>query len=242
MKKEEYNNIATLADTHWWYQGMKNITITILKKYLSLENKIRILDVGCGTGFMFPYLSIFGGVSGIDISDEAIKQCHKRKYFMARQGTAENIPYANETFELITSLDVLYHKDIRDDLKVLKEFNRILKPGGYLMIRVPADHGPLSIHDQVVYTRQRYRKKELEEKIKTSGFKIVKLSHANFFLYPLAYLKRKFESRKDIPVSDIKKTNVTLNYILKNILFFEGKLLKILDLPWGLSLICLARK
>lgn len=242
MNKDEFINIYALSSSHWWYQGMKNISLTLLKKYLSTKNKIKVLDAGCGTGYMLPYLSIFGDVQGIDNSDEAIRICHEQKFYMAQKASIEEMPFNNDSFDLLTSFDVIYHKEVKDDLKALSEFNRVLKPKGYLMIRVPADSVPLSSHDKVVHTRQRYSKKELKEKINQSGFKIIKLSYANFFLYPFAYLKRALEDDNDNINSDIKKTSRIINTTLKNILSFEGKLLKTINLPWGLSLICIAQK
>lgn len=242
MNNDEYINIYNLSSKHWWYQGMKNISMTLLKKYVSPKKKIKVLDAGCGTGFMLPHLGIFGDVQGIDISDEALRICHEQKYFMAQKASIDNIPFKDQEFDLAVSLDVLYHLDVKDDLKALKELYRILKNNGYLMIRVPADTVPSSNHDKIVSTRNRYTKKELKNKILEAGFKIKKLTYANFFLFPFAYIKRLFEEEDNTPVSDIKKTNPLINSLLYKILSHEAKLLKVINLPWGLSIICIAQK
>ena len=242
MNKEEYQNIANLQETHWWYQGMKDISISIIKKYLPRHKKLRILDVGCGAGVTFPCFSIFGEVKGLDISDEAIKFCHEKKYYMVKKGSAEKIPFPDELFDLVTCFDVLYHKDVKNDVNALREFYRVLRSDGYLLIREPVDYGFLSRHDETVQARQRYQKKELKEKIQSNGFNIIKTSYVNCLLYPFIYIKRKFESKNINNASDIKRTNPLLNYILKKILSFEGILLKKFNLPWGISIICLAQK
>jgi len=241
MNNDEYINIYNLSSKHWWYQGMKVITMTLLKKYLSTKKKIEVLDAGCGTGFMLPHLGIFGDVQGIDLSDEALRICHEQKFYMAQKASIDDIPFKDNYFDLLVSLDVLYHKDIKDDLIALKEFYRVLKNNGYLMIRVPADTVPFSNHDKIVVTRIRYTKKELKNKIQETGFKIKKLTYANCFLYPLAYIKRLFEDDNNTK-SDIQKTNRLINTMLYRILSHEAKLLKYINLPWGTSLICIAQK
>jgi len=243
MKKEEYKNIFILENNHWWYQGMQKISRGLLAPIVKNKNNLAILDAGCGTGGMMVSLSQFGQVWGIDISPEALAFCRRRKLKNVKLASVEKIPFENETFDLITSFDVLYHQWVKDDTQALNEFFRVLKPGGYVLLRVSAYNWLRGKHDKIVATRHRYSKKELCQKTKKSGFIISRATYANTILFPAAFFMRlleNFSSREEN--SDIKPTTKMVNQVLKNILFLEAFLIRRLNLPFGLSLFVLAQK
>lgn len=243
MRKEEYQRIFELEEKHWWYLGMRKISQSLLPRIIQGQTDLKILDAGCGAGGMMVYLKNFGQVWGIDISPEALKFCRKRGLKEIKLASIEKIPFENESFDLVTSFDVLYHKWVKNDFLALKEFYRVLKPGGYLLLRVPAYNWLRGKHDKVVYTRHRYNRKELVTETRSAGFKILRATYANTFLFPFAVAKRFLE--KILPeekVSDVKPLPKIANHFLYGILSFEAKIISKTNLPFGLSVFILAQK
>lgn len=243
MKKEEYQRLFELEEKHWWYLGMKEISLHLLSKTLAHQKNLRILDAGCGTGGMMRALDKFGQVSGIDISHEAINLCRARNLKRVNLASVEKIPFQEESFDLVTSFDVLYHQWVTNDLIALGEYYRVLKTGGYLLVRVPSYNWLRGKHDEIVATRHRYTKGELVQKVKEAGFEIKRATYTNMILLPPAVLKRVLE--KFLPRgenSDLVLPSSPVNEVLKKILYLEAFLVSKLDLPFGLSLFVLAKK
>ena len=239
MEIKEYGTIFSLEQEHWWYKGMREISFSLLKKK-TIGKNLRILDTGCGTGFNILELKKYGKVYGIDFSREALRFCKIRNLRNIHLGTIENLKFKNNYFDIITSFDVIYHLGVKNDLKALKEFHRVLKKGGYLVLRVPAFNFLYSGHDKVVHTKRRYTKKELSGKMESAGFKIERMSYLNFFLSPFVLIARLLNRDKE--QLEITKTNPHLNKILFLVLALESKLLNFIDFPFGVSIIALARK
>jgi len=243
MKKEEYQRIFELEEKHWWYLGMKKIATSLLSPQIKNKNNLEILDAGCGTGGMILCLQQFGKVQGIDLSKEALNYCRKRGLKNIFQASVEKIPFPDKTFDLITSFDVLYHQWVKDDLVAIREIYRVLKPGGYFLVRVPAYDWLRGKHDKVVYTRHRYTREELVTETRSAGFKILRATYANTFLFPFAVAKRFLE--KILPeekTSDVKLLPNFLNSLFTKILYLEAAAVSKFDLPFGLSLFVLTQK
>lgn len=249
MKKSEYQNIFNLEEKHWWYSGMKKISFLLLSPVFERGN-LKILDAGCGTGGMMMSLGKWcrthrmsiGQVYGIDLSQEAIKFCQKRNLEVI-QASIEKIPFKDNSFDLITCFDVLYHQWVKNDQLAIREFFRTLKSGGFLFLRVPAYQFLTGKHDEVVATRHRYSKAELLEKLEGEGFKIKRTTFANMFLFPVALIKRFLEKRMvKEATSEIKEELKIVNQSLKGILSLEAFLISKINLPFGLSIFCLAQK
>ena len=139
MQQHTYAIMDEVEGSHWWFVGRRAILESFLtgiaEKLRTPQSTLRILDVGCGTGANIEMLSRYGKAEGVDVSDDALEFCRKRGR-KAQKGLAETLPYADETFDLTTALDVVEHLD--DDLAGLKEMYRVTKSGGYSLIFVPA--------------------------------------------------------------------------------------------------------
>ena len=245
MEKIEYKKMYHLEQNHWWFLGKKKIVFSMLDKYLKKNRNLKILDIGCGTGAVMKNLQKYGEVYGIDSSNDAIEFCKKRGLKNVKVGNAMNLPFSNNTFDLITCLDVLYHKGISNDNVVIKEMFRVCKKGGISLITDAACMALRSKHDTALHTRERYYKKKLKAKVKKEGFLIKKISYFNFFLFPLIFIIRKldnFINKKQNIKSNIKKTFFIINYILFSILAIESLLLKFINFPFGVSILCVAKK
>jgi len=224
---------------------MRKIIIVLLDKYLFKKKDIKILDVGCGTGGMFSALSRYGQIWGIDKSAEAISYAKARNIAMEiKQGDADKLPWADNTFALAGCFDVLYHQWIKNDAAVLKEIYRVLAPGGALIIREASYDWLRSQHDQLVWTNHRFTKKELVNKLRQTGFNVEKSSYVNFFLFPLALIKRLLEkiAPEKNPLKHTFSYNFLVNGVLAAFLYIEAGIIKYLNFPFGLSIICVAKK
>jgi SAM-dependent methyltransferase len=256
MDPSEYATMFDVEDRHWWYAGMRRITGAVLDRYLSnaatgdsgaggspaAAPARQILDAGCGTGANLAFLSRYGVSSGVDIAPLALELCRRRDLLRLAQCSVSSLPFACESFDLITSFEVLYHLAVEDDAVALAEAWRVLKPGGWLLLRLPAHDWLRGQHDQVVHTRHRYTTGEVRRKVTSAGFSVVRLSYANCLLFPLALGKRLAE-RLDCGgrASDIGPPP-PYNAMLAAILGAEAGWLARWPLPWGLSVLCLARK
>lgn len=245
MEKLEYEKMYRLEQDHWWFLGKRKIVFSMLDKYLERNKNLKILDIGCGTGAVIKRLQSYGEVYGVDLSKDAVEFCRKRGLQNVRIGNALKLPFSNDTFDLITCLDVLYHKGISDDRAAIKELFRICKKGGTLLITDSACKSLWGRHDLAVHTRERYSKKELKEKIENAGFSIEKLSYYNFFLFLFVFIIRRLDNlinKKRKARSNIEKTSFIINYSLFSILAIESILLKFTNFPFGVSILCIAKK
>lgn len=238
MEKSEYPRIFVSEGTHFWYQVNREFSLDLIDKYCHLPVKSQILDAGCGAGGTTMALKKYGHVTGIDAHPLAIK--FSRKYPIDRliKADVNKLPFAKNSFGLVTSFDVLYHKDV-NPIKALREAYRVLKNGGWVLIRVPAFEFLRGGHDLVVQTGRRFRTSQLAKLVRTTGFKVHYLSYFNFSLFFPSLLWRHINSRSD---SDIFKLWPPLNFLLYTILRIESKFAININLPLGTSVYCLAQK
>ncbi|MBN1626075.1 MAG: class I SAM-dependent methyltransferase [Deltaproteobacteria bacterium] len=242
MDPDEYKLMYEVEESHWWYHGMAEVTRSIIEKYYPTNGNIRILDAGCGTGAGMAFLSRYGNVYGFDISPLAIQYCMKRSHRNLAIGSVMEVPFSDTTFELITSLDVLYFTDVSDEA-VLKEFVRVLLPGGRVIIRVPAFNWLRGIHDEKVSTGHRYTLRELKTKLSNAGFHPLLMSYANAMLLPFVVFKRFLE--RPFRFQTASDTAIQLGFIGKLFRYFlttESRLITRHSLPLGVSIFGVAQK
>ena len=245
MLKREYEVMYNQEEKHWWYAGKRNLILSLFRQYYKGRTDLKILDVGCGTGIIMKSLSDFGEVYGADVSSEAIKFCRQRGLKNVKKGSIDNLGFKKETFDAVGCFDVLYHKGIKDDETALKQLYKVCKKGGRLFITDSAMKCLWSQHDVATQARTRYSKDEMKAKLKKTGFTVEKISYYNSFLFPVVFLYRKLFDRVDErkeAKSDIEDTNAVINEVLKRVLFLEAWLLKRINFPVGVSLVCVARK
>lgn len=247
MRDVEYEKMFGLEDRHWWYLGMREIAFSILK---SIENNYyfsKVLDAGCGTGGILNYIKkYFLDPIGTDISEKALRLCKTRNLKKLCCADIDSMPFKDETFNLITCFEVLCQRRVCNDEYALKELYRMCKKGGKLLIRLPAFNLLYSLHDKAADTKRRYTKDYLKEKLIKCGFVIRRVTYANTLLFPFELFWRIFakffKNNNSTLNSDLNKTNKFLNKLFLYVLTLEKMILKKIDLPFGLSIICIAEK
>jgi len=242
MRTDEYQRINELASFHFWYQGSRDLLEKLIRKYSKGKNP-KILDAGCGPGAMLPALVKFGQVFGIDISSEALKFCKERN-FEVKKGTVEKIPFKDNFFDLVICFEVLYHKDVDNPQKAIGEFFRVLKPGGFLILREPAFTFLFRTHDKVVQTARRFTKKDLVDLFKGAGFIIKKATYTNVFLFLAILIKKLFEvfEKRNSEKSDLKSLPNWQNLFFLKFFQMENFLINFFDFPLGSSVLIVGRK
>jgi SAM-dependent methyltransferase len=243
MNPEEYEVMFQVEDHHWWYLGMEQITCGLLDTVVGRGRNLRVLDAGCGTGAVMRYLAPYGRVVGFDFSAEALRFCTQRGHERLSQASVLQLPFADNEFDLIVSFDVICEIGV-DDGQALREFARVLKPGGRLFLRLPAFRWMRGRHDIAVHVAHRYDRREIKHKLRLAGLAPEKTSYANMFLFPIAAAKRwseRFTAGRQTG-SDLTLDPGPLNGLLQTILSAEAPLIRSIGLPFGLTVVALAQK
>jgi len=243
MQQHTYSIMYEVEGRHWWFAGRRRIIESFLRRICKkLGSKSpHILDVGCGTGANLEMLSQFGDAEGVDVSAEALAFCRERGLTKVRQGEAEHLPYDDGSFDLVTGLDVVEHLD--DDVAGLKEMRRVLRPGGYVLLFVPAFMFLWGVQDDISHHRRRYTRSGLEHAIRAAGFEIERITYANItFFMPILVGRLLMRVTGFRPASENNLTIGALNGILGRILGAESSILQRVNLPFGVSAICVARR
>jgi SAM-dependent methyltransferase len=241
MNSAEYARMYEAEQRHWWYVGMRAISLAFLAPELR-GGKLAFLDAGCGTGVNLELLGRLGSAFGVDISEEAIGFCRSRGVVSVR-GNVLELPVRSAAVDAVTSFDVLYHSWVTDDLRAMREMARVLRPDGLLLVRVPALKLLWGAHDEAVHSRHRYARRELEALLTHAGLTVLRSSYANTFLFPLLLARRTLDRVLGRHGSDLGFLPAPLEWGFRSLLELEAWLIgRGVSLPIGASLFALARK
>jgi ubiquinone/menaquinone biosynthesis C-methylase UbiE len=240
---KEYQVMYGVEDHHWWYVGMEAITRKCLERYYPRGSHLRILDAGCGTGAVMGYLADYGTVTGIDYSAEALRFCQIRRRERLVQASVVSLPYRDAMFDLVASFDVIDELGVSDDTMALREFVRVLTPGGRVILRLPGTPWLHGQHDIAVDVQRRYTARQVEGKLCVAGFQPEHVTYANTLLFPLAVVKR-FSERFFPPQngSDLTLGMGPFDGFLRVVLSSEAPRVARSGFPFGLTVVALARK
>ncbi len=233
-----------LEEKYWWFKSRRNSIISILNK-MNLPKTSKVLEIGCSGGPLLQILNEKGYINsiGIDISENAIKVCNKRGVFNSKVMDATNLTFKNESFDIVIASDILEH--IENDTLALSEWCRVLKPGGKLVIYVPAYMKLWSHHDEINHHFRRYQRSDLKTLLSKNNFLIKKISYWNFFLFFPTLIIRKItqNKKKNIKInSQLYAINPIVNFFLKTLLHIENWLLKYIEFPFGVSVFAICEK
>jgi SAM-dependent methyltransferase len=241
VNAEQYRVMRAVEDRHWWYVGTRAIAHDALRA-LPLPPDARILDAGCGTGGSWAMLSRFGRVTGVDVADLALEAAQGRGIGPLARATVAQLPFLDASFDLVTSFEVLYHRAVGDDVAALRELRRVLRPGGWLLLRLPAFEWLRGAHDESVHTARRYTRAGLRAKLVEAGLEPTRITHVNGLLLPLAAAKRGAERLTGASGDDLGPTPALAEALFRGALAIERRLLRRRDLPVGVSVMAVARR
>lgn len=243
MRDDQYGPMYELEEHLWWFAGMRAITASLLDGLLKQDQ--RVLDVGCGTGYSMVWLQEKFGlreVFGVDVSTQAAAFCKARSLERVACASADRLPFADGSFDLVTCFDVIYQLNDERASAAVNEASRVLRPGGLFFIREPAYQWLRGAHDRAVGTRRRYTLTDLRRLLRARGFKIKRATYANALLIWLAAPHRLLSKWRGGTDSDVKPVPGWLNSTFGATLKLEARILRRRSFPFGLSAVILAEK
>jgi SAM-dependent methyltransferase len=236
----EFAAMLALDERHWWYRGRRRVLDAVLESLPMPQEHARILDAGCGSGRTLDDLSKRGTVTGTEIHRDGAQAARDRGHEV-HEAPVEALPFDDDTFDLVTCLDVIEHTD--DDVKALRELRRVTKPGGHAVLTVPAHPRLWSRHDVVNGHRRRYTRKSLERAATEAAWEVRRVTGFNVvYLVPAALVRAARKGAAGEGGSELELTPPSLNPALELPLKAEAALIaRNVNLPPGLSLLAVIR-
>lgn len=238
-------------DKHWWFASRTRAILAYLDRYVGPGQDRRVLDVGCGAGNMAHHLAHYGQVVGVDPFPKPLAVARQRGLDV-RQASATELPFADGSFDLVALLDTVEH--IPDEDTAFHECHRVLKPGGKLLVTVPALMWLWSNNDVINAHQRRYTRAELRDKLSRHGFHVLRASYNNFFIFPLAaaaILARRGRAEPELASPhfdddayqvEMEPAPPLLNQVLTGVGKVEAALVIRVSLPIGTSIISIAER
>lgn len=243
MNQDEYERMAAVEQSLWWYRGLHAIQNQRLAG-LGLTQGSRVLDAGCGTGGFLQHLQRLLpdlDYSGLEFNAAAAQHARHKTGLMITIGSVNAMPYADDSFDAIISNDVLCHAGVQQT-DALQEFLRCLKPGGHLLLNLPAYVWMRSAHDHHVHNARRYTAGGASALLLGSGFRLVRAGYWNSLLFPLMLVHR-LTAGQSQQSSDVQMIAPWLNRLFLGVVRLEARLEKLgLGLPFGGSVWLLAQR
>jgi ubiquinone/menaquinone biosynthesis C-methylase UbiE len=240
----EFDKMFEVEETNWWYRGRRHlVTKWVKRRFEERGRKLRILDVACATGMSFRFLSQYGDVRGIDISEETIRLCKTRGIDRIVRCDAMKLPFRDGSFDVILALDALEH--FPDDRLAIREIRRVAKPDALVLVTVPAFQFLWSPHDVAYHHFRRYTRGELGSKLKEGGLSLQKLSYYSMSVLPPVFAMRKLrgmtQGKSEAHSDFFLKLPGPIESVLYGIMRTEIGLMDAVSLPFGVSLFCAAQ-
>ncbi len=248
MEPYEYETLFEFESFYWWYRALHLILLDTLKS-LGLSPAAKVLDAGCGTGQNLANVldAITSDAYGFDISEYAAAFWKRRNLQKTCLASIDEMPFASESFQAVVSVDVLECEEV-DEERAFNEIWRVLSPGGYMVLVVPAYDWLIDKeHHKAVGAVRRYSKNRLLEILTKYPMQLIRITHLFGSVLP-AVAGYRFtgnlltRNRTDQPRSDLKPLNPILNDILFKLVNMERVLLRKLNVPFGSSIMTVARK
>jgi ubiquinone/menaquinone biosynthesis C-methylase UbiE len=209
MQIDEYRKLAETEDGMWYFHALNQRMLLPLQPWRG--KPARVLDAGCGTGGLIRTLSSEEPqwtITGLDFSPIACSLARESTSAETVEGSITELPFPGASFDIVTCADVL--SQVPDGSMALREFERVLRPGGVVVINVAAYGWMWSYHDQTCETHHRYRRSELLRMVRACGLRPLQASYANMFVFPLIIARRKILPPK-AATSDVQQYPVAVN-------------------------------
>lgn len=245
MLPPEYHLLRRVEDRHWWHAVLRALVGAVCDT--GLPPRACLLDAGCGTGGILAHLRDQHPLletQGIDASGLAVHHCHGRGLAQVRQGSVHQMPFPDDTFDAVLSLDVLYHADVDEDV-ALAEMRRVLRPGGVLVANVPAFECLRGAHDAAVCGARRYNAAGVRQMLERHDLRCERLQYWNAWLFLPLLMWRRLSRRPAATggaTSDLAPPPAWLNPLLAAGGRLDARLCHRLRIPFGSSIFTVARK
>ncbi|MCO5325912.1 MAG: methyltransferase domain-containing protein [Solirubrobacterales bacterium] len=247
MEERYYDEYSRIQDEHWWFVGRRRVLTAVIARQLAgagPRQPFKTLDVGCGTGSNLGMLSRFGEVRGVDPAAAAVAECVRRGWDVS-VAEGEALPFADDSFGLVTLLDVIEHAP--DDGPLLREARRVCRPDGLIVVTVPAYQWMWGPHDEISHHMRRYTKRTLDLSLERSGLRRQRATYFNTLLMPpiaavrlLSRLLPEREARSDFD-RPVGRLGGIANRLLATIFGAEAHIVPAVSLPFGVSVLVVAR-
>lgn len=242
MTPELYAAHERLEDEHWWFEGRRRVIREVLRRHVLPRKNRRLLDVGCGTGGMFPLLTEFGEVDGAEASPDALERA--RRKFPSRRIEACSLPHQlpEGTWDVITAFDVIEHVD--HPIESLSTMRSRIPFDGQIVVTVPAFQFLWSHHDEVNQHRRRYSRLDLVSALSSAGLRVTFVSYFNTLLFPAvagARLLERLRPARAQQGADLQEATPQVNRALTRLFGSERFVVGRMTLPFGVSLIAVAQ-
>jgi SAM-dependent methyltransferase len=238
MERIVYDRMAELDSRHWWYRARREVLAALIARRVRPPSDARILEIGCGTGHNLAMLARFGRVDAVEMDGAARAVASKRLGHTVHNASLPELHgIEHRAYDLVALLDVLEH--VEDDRAALSGIAARLRPGGHILITVPAHPWMWSAHDEVNHHHRRYTKATLRGAIGDAGLRLDYLSSFNSLLFPLAATARiagRITGRQD---SDDALPPRPLNSLFEWLFGLERHAIGRVALPPGVSLVAI---
>jgi SAM-dependent methyltransferase len=239
---------ATYAaeQTHFWYRGFKAFVRPLLEQATAGLSHPRLVDCGCGTGTNLQMLSEYGEAFGFDLTWRGLEFARAHGVRRVAQASVTAVPFANRKFDVATSFDILYCLPDPSEEAAIAEMNRLLKPGGSVIVNVAALDMLRGDHSIFGGEVRRYTTRRVRQALERGGFKIVRLTYTNASIFPLVAVTRFWQRLRGVntetTTGDFFLPPAPINAALKGLLLAEATALRWVNMPVGSSVLCLAKK
>jgi SAM-dependent methyltransferase len=248
MEPREYQTLFEFENFYWWYRGLHGIVLDVLKRH-GVNGSSRVLDAGCGTGLNMANISasLSRTTFGLDVAPDAAPYWRRRGLAQVCRGSVNDLPFSDDTFDAVVCIDVL-ESDAVIEQRAYGEIWRVVASDGLIVIVVPSYPWLFTKeHHRAVHASRRYTRKSLLSLLTTRSIRLVRISHLFALLFPAIasyrLAMRLFSNgANDSPRSELRRLPGFVNEALYRVMLWERSLLRRTDLPFGSSLIAVARK
>lgn len=241
--------LTALAErSHFWFRGFRWFVTPLVTRAVAGRAGARILDCGCGTGTNLSLLDTFGETYGLDLTWRGLAYAHAQGRRRIAQASVGDIPYASGAFDLVTSFDVFQTLPSEVEQSAVREMARVLKPGGAAVFNFAALEILRGEHSVLAEEKRRYTRRDVARLLEGAGLRIERMTYVYASLFPIMLPARVFgrwRGQDGEPASgewEIRVPPAPVNAAFTAAVGLEALALRAVDMPWGSSIMCLARK
>lgn len=229
---------------HFWFRGFRRFVAPLLAEAVRDRPAAALLDCGCGTGHNLGLLRQYGHATGIDLTWTGLAYAHGRGERAIAQATATHLPFSDASFDVVTSFDVIYALEDDAEAAALREMFRVTRAGGYLVLNAAAMDLLKGNHSVLAHEVRRYSRATLTERLTRAGFDVRRISYTNASILPIVAGVRLLQrvSGHEESQDEISIPPAPVNAVLTAALTVEAALLRVVNMPFGSSLLALAQR